>query len=103
MAQALEIGRKAEKFTADAFAKPFNITTRWQNALGESKLGREYGIVTVSGKDLGELLVANGLARIHGANVGGIGKDHVDRLHKLEDHAMAMHIGAWGIVTPAPT
>ena len=56
--------------TRRALNKEFEVTTRWQGAMGLSKLPRQYGIVTVGGPDLGEMLVENGLARIHGVNVG---------------------------------
>lgn len=95
--QAHALAEQAAAFTREQLAKPFSITTRWQNALGNSKLGRQYGAITVSGQDLGELLVANGLARIHGVSVGGIGKERVDRLKALEAQAKAQRRGAWAL------
>lgn len=94
-AQALQIGHDAATFTKDQLAKPFSITTRWQDAAGSSSLRRQYGLVSVTAGDLGEMLVSNGLARIHGADVGGIGKERVERLRQLEEQAKARKSGAW--------
>ena len=64
---AIEIGREASEFTKRALAKPFTIQTRWRLARGRSKLPRYYAIVTTAeGRDLAELLVSAGLARIYG-------------------------------------
>lgn len=95
--QAHALAEQAAAFTSAQLAKPFTITTRWQDALGNSKLGREYGVISIGGQDLGELLVANGLARIHGVKVGGIGKERIDRLKTLEAQAKAQRRGAWGL------
>ena len=65
--------------------------------MGLSHLPREYGLVTVEGKDLGEMLVARVLARIHGVNVGGVGAEKVNRLRRLEAEAAAKQAGAWGM------
>ena len=62
-AQAIELGRQAKKFTANALAQPFTIYTRWRSVFG----ARYYAIViTPGGRDLNELLVTSGLARIYG-------------------------------------
>ena len=63
-AQAIELGRQAKIFTANAFAQPFTIYTRWRSVFGPT---RYYAIVvTADGHDLNELLVSNGLARVYG-------------------------------------
>jgi endonuclease YncB( thermonuclease family) len=62
-AQAIELGRQAKIFTANALAQPFTIYTRWRSVFG----ARYYAIVVTSdGHDLNELLVSDGLARIYG-------------------------------------
>jgi endonuclease YncB( thermonuclease family) len=62
-AQAIDLGRQAKIFTANALAQPFTIYTRWRSVFG----ARFYAIVvTADGHDLNELLVNNGLARIFG-------------------------------------
>jgi endonuclease YncB( thermonuclease family) len=61
-AQAIELGRQAKIFTASALAQPFTIYTRWRKVFGPT---RYYAIVvTPGGRDLNELLVSSGLARI---------------------------------------
>jgi len=93
--QALNIAADAARFTRNALSRPFTITTRWQDALGSTPLGRQYGMVTVDGRDLAELLVENGLARIHGINVAGIGAEKVAKLKALEAEAKKARRGAW--------
>jgi endonuclease YncB( thermonuclease family) len=63
-AQAIDLGREAKIFTANALAQPFTIYTRWRSVFGPT---RYYAIVvTADDHDLNELLVSNGLARIYG-------------------------------------
>lgn len=93
---ALRIGRQASTFTHDFLRGRFSVTTRWQNAMGSSKLRREYGLVKANGVDLAESLVANGLARIHGVDVANDEKE-IQRLKQLEAQAKAQRRGAWGI------
>jgi len=58
---------EAAAFTEKRLAAPFTVWTRWRPALGRSALGRVYCIIfTADGRDLNELLVENGLARIYG-------------------------------------
>ena len=55
-AQAIELGRQAKTFTANALAQPFTIHTRWRSVFG----ARYYAIVvTADGHDLNELLVSS--------------------------------------------
>jgi endonuclease YncB( thermonuclease family) len=64
---AIQIGHEASEFTKQALTKPFTIYTRWRRALGRSAIWRYYAIVvTADGRDLNELLVSEGLARIYG-------------------------------------
>ena len=51
----------------------------------------------MGGQDLGELLVANGLARIHGMGIRGKTWEEVERLKALEAQAKAEKRGAWGM------
>ena len=65
-AQAIDLGRQAKIFTASALAQPFTIYTRWRSVFGPT---RYYAIVMTSGgRDLNELLVSSGLARIYGTS-----------------------------------
>ncbi len=100
--QALRVGKIAQSFTRGKLAgKRFTVYTRWQDARGESRLNRYYGIVVVEDKPLSELLVANGLARVFGAPAvlpdGTSAKAFEQRLRKLEEKAKQQHLGAWSI------
>ena len=100
---AVEIGRAASEFTKAALAKPFTIYTRWRRALGRSELWRYYAIVvTADGRDLNELLVSAGLARIYGTRTplpdGRDSREYLAHLHELENEARAARWGAWGKV-----
>jgi endonuclease YncB( thermonuclease family) len=70
----IDIGKQASDLTRNALAKPFTVYTRWRLALGRSKLPRYYALIeTAEGKDLNELLVSAGLARIYGVRTAGAG------------------------------
>jgi endonuclease YncB( thermonuclease family) len=103
--QAREIAREAAAFTAKQLAAPFTVWTRWRPALGRSALGRNYCIIiTADGRDLNELLVENGLARIHGTRTALFdGRDSLQyraRLAELEAQAKREKRGAWGKAAP---
>jgi len=98
---AIELGREASDFTKQALAKPFTIYSRWRRALGRSALWRYYAIViTAEGKDLNELLVSAGLARIYGTRTplpdGRDSREYLAHLHERELEAKAAKRGAWG-------
>lgn len=95
--QAVEVGKQAKQFTRDALKGGFSIRTRWQGVFSGKPNARKYGIVSVGDKDLAELLVANGLARIHGMGIGGKTWEEVERLKALEARAKAEKRGAWGL------
>ena len=100
---AVEVGREASEFTKETLAKPFTIYTRWRRALGRSALWRYYAIViTAEGKDLNELLVSAGLARIYGTRTplpdGRDSREYLAHMHELESEAKAAKRGAWGKV-----
>ncbi len=98
--QAVQIAHEAAAFTEKRLAAPFSVWTRWRSALGRSALGRNYCIiVTAEGRDLNELLVENGLARIYGTRTALFdGRDshaYLARLAELETVAKRDHRGAW--------
>ena len=95
--QAVEVGRLAKEFTRGSLKGGFSIRTRWQGVFSGKPNARKYGIVSVGNKDLAELLVANGLARIHGMGIGGQTWEEVERLKALEAQAKAEKRGAWGM------
>ena len=99
--RAVEIGREASEFTRQALSKPFTIYTRWRRALGRSRLLRYYAmIIRADGRDLNELLVSNGLARIYGTRTplpdGRTSREYLAHLAELEAEAKAARRGAWG-------
>lgn len=68
--EVMHIGSYAKQATAQMLSRPFTVLTRGTDARGNSAIGRIYGFVkTADGKDLGEELVRNGLARSHGTKV----------------------------------
>jgi competence protein ComEA len=98
-AQAIQLGILAKKFTRQKLAAPFTVRTRMQDALGRSKKQRFYAFIETGEGDLGELLVANGLARVHGA-IASSGTSAPARqkrkLEQLERVAKQQKVGAWG-------
>ena len=95
--QAVEVGKMAKEFTKNALKGGFSVRTRWQGVFSGQKNSRKYGIVSVGGQDLAEMLVANGLARIHGMGIGGQTWEEVERLKGLEAEAKKAKRGAWGL------
>lgn len=81
----------------DTLKDGFIVRTRWQGVYGGERVTRKYGIVSVGDQDLAELLVANGLARIHGMGIGGRTREEVERLKGLEAMAREEGLGAWGL------
>ncbi len=102
---AVEVGREASEFTKQALARPFSVWIRWRRALGRSALWRYYAIVvTADGRDLNEILVENGLARIYGARTplpdGRDSRVYLAHLNQLETEAKVAKRGAWGKLLP---
>ena len=95
--QAVEVGKMAKEFTKNALKDGFSVRTRWQGVFSGQRGARKYGIVSVGDKDLAEMLVANGLARIHGMGISGKTWEEVERLKGLEAKAKAEGLGAWGL------
>ena len=78
-------GREAKKFTERVLARPFIVVTRFQDAMGRSKLPRYYSFVFPNGSrpDLGSLLTNAGLTRSYGqkaANDLGLNRYYYDQL-----------------------
>jgi DNA uptake protein ComE-like DNA-binding protein len=99
--QVIEIGLDAKKFVDAKLSEPFTVVTRLAEGLGRSKIQRIYGLVRTKDGDLGEQLVANGLARIHGVHSatpdGLSGQDEIQKLEQLEQDAKQKKLGAWAI------
>ena len=64
--QVLDVGDLAKQFTREKLTEPFLVRTCWEDAGGRSRMQRFYAFVQTRTGDLGEQLVENGLARIHG-------------------------------------
>ncbi len=99
-AQTLELGEAAKRFTQEKLAQPFTVRTAMHEAMGRSKKPRFYAFVAASEGDLSELLVANGLARLHGneAKPTGMSSPQAfgNKLKRLETEARQQRVGAWG-------
>ena len=99
--QTLQVGEAAKSFVRAKLSHPFIVRTCMQDALGRSKMERFYAFVEVDHNDLGEELVANGLARLHGADTRPPGMNSVEiewqKLEQLERTAKQQKVGAWGV------
>ena len=99
--QVIEIGLDAKKFVDAKLSEPFTVVTRLAGGLGRSKVQRIYGFVRTKEGDLGEQLIANGLARIHGTSApppgGSTSAAERQKLEELEQQAKQRKIGGWSI------
>jgi endonuclease YncB( thermonuclease family) len=99
--QTIEVGQAAKEFTREKLSQPFIAFTHMSDALGQSRLERFYAFVEIKEGDLGEQLVRNGLARIHGYKAAppGLRNSRVElqKLQLFEQQARQEKIGAWGI------
>jgi endonuclease YncB( thermonuclease family) len=99
--EVLKIGLEAERFTRQQLMRPFTVRTCLQDARGRSRLPRYFAFIESNGADLGERLVANGLARVFGAASEAPGMKSPEaewrRLEELERKAKQERVGGWGI------
>jgi len=99
--QAIEVGEAAKAFAREKLAEPFTVFTRMSDAMGLSKIERVYAFVQTKEGDLGEQLVRNGLALVHGAKAIPPGFSNsgaeLQKLQQFEDEARQEKIGGWGI------
>ena len=104
-AECLASGRMAATLVRKALeGKKLTVYTRWSSALGSSRLSRYYAVVEVDGRGLAEVLVGNGLARLHGVSVnqpdGTKAPEYIATLQALESDAKAQKRGAWSNSRP---
>ena len=99
--QVIELGEEAKLFVQEKLAEPFTLFTRMSNAMGRSKLERFYAFVQTKDGDLGEQLVAKGLARVYGRRAipPGASSSAAERqkLEGLEDEAKQAKLGGWAV------
>jgi DNA uptake protein ComE-like DNA-binding protein len=99
--QTIQVGEVAKNFVRAKLSRPFVVRTCMQDALGRSKMERFYAFVEVDHRDLGEELVVNGLARLHGTDSRPPGMNSVEvewqKLELLERTAKQQKVGAWGV------
>ena len=99
--QIVKVGKAAQLFTREKLSTPFSVRTCKQDALGRSKLERFYVLVQTKEGDLGEQLIENGLARIHGASANPVGLPRANvewqKLERLERAARLEKVGGWGV------
>jgi endonuclease YncB( thermonuclease family) len=99
--QIVKVGKAAKSFVGEKLATPFTVRTCRQDALGRSKLERFYALVQAKEGDLGEQLIENGLARIHGASANPVGLPRANvewqKLQGLERAARLEKVGGWGV------
>ncbi len=91
-------GQEARDVSLDLLrAVPITMETRWEEVYDS---GRYYAFVRVGGKDLAELLISKGLARVHtkGASRpgGSSERSRKEALLKMENIARSRRLGAWG-------
>ena len=98
--EAVRVGHVATEFTMELLKdNPFTVYTKYKDARGNSKLGRNFAMFKVGDDYLSELLVKNGLARVYGYTLktpDGISRDsYRSRLNSLEKKAKREGVGGW--------
>jgi competence protein ComEA len=101
----LESGRLAAEETKTLLAEPFTVHTAFASAPGRSAKPRTYGFVTLSdGRDLGETLVGDGLARSYGVRrntpEGLNAQAAEEKMDDLELGAAIARRGIWAKTDP---
>ena len=101
--RVLKTGQEASDFVAKILTdEDITIRTRWMKTGGNSKMPRYYAFVSIEGRDLAEVLLKAGYARVHGrrtASPDGKTADLLEaRLTKLEEAARGSSTGIWSSV-----
>ena len=98
--QNLQLSEEARRFTRQKLSQPFVVRTCLEDARGRSLLPRYFAFVETEGGDLAEELVANGLARLHGAASTPAGMNSAaaewEKLRHIESKASEQKLGGWG-------
>ena len=101
----LESGRQAAEEVKKLLSKPFTVHTAFASAPGRSAKPRTYGFITLSdGRDLGEVLVGEGLARSYGVRRNtpdGLNTEAAEaKMDDLELGAAIARRGIWAKTDP---
>ncbi len=99
----LKAGMRAKDRVRELLQEPFVIRTRWAIAAGRARESRYYVIVEIGEKNLGELLISEGLARTKGIAAklptGEKARAYMQRLEGSEAEAQQRKVGAWSTST----
>ena len=101
----VRFGKRAADYVRSVLAKPFSIFTAYARAPGRSTAGRFYAFIeTHDGRDLGQLLVRQGLARVHGKTrpdpTSRTSRRVLEELQDLRALAMLTRAGIWEATNP---
>ena len=101
----VRFGEQAAQYVKRVLSRPFTIHTGYAFAPGRSATGRYYAFIeTHDGRDLGHLLVEQGLARIHGKTrpdpKGTPSETVLKELQDMRSIAMLNRAGIWGETEP---
>ena len=104
-AAVVRFGEQATEYVKRVLSRPFTIHTGYAFAPGRSATGRYYAFIeTHDGRDLGHLLVEQGLARIHGKTrpdpKGTPSETVLEELQDMRSIAMLNRAGIWGETDP---
>lgn len=100
IALAKGLGLAARKRVRELLAEPFTVHTVWADGRGSPRFKRYYAFITeAQGRDLGGVLVREGLARAYGvarARAAGVSREeYKERLADEELSAASRRVGAW--------
>jgi endonuclease YncB( thermonuclease family) len=110
--ETMNAGVRAAERVRALLREPFVLQTLWSTGGGRGREPRYNVLIQVGGKDLGEVLISEGLARAKGVGhslpSGEKSRGYMDRLAAMEDDARAKRVGAWATAsvpsgTPAAT
>lgn len=98
--QVIELGIRATERAQELLREPFTVRTHFADARGDARFKRYYAWVELAdGRDLGEVLVIEGLARAHGVyrrRPDGTHQEEArDRMAGIEMVAAVRGRGAW--------
>ncbi|MEO1835010.1 MAG: helix-hairpin-helix domain-containing protein [Akkermansiaceae bacterium] len=99
---AKKLGREATERLQELLGKKFAVHTAWADGRGSPNFKRYYGFITeADGRDLGRVLVGEGLARAFGvARARSMGVTQSEYKQRLEDEellAASRRVGAWSL------